>query len=435
VALHLPQGSTAFLRSPAAVGGRTPSWQGTTSHEVFRPFSAPSLESLLPGTWFPCRDLADTAALSPPLVPAVQGESLRPGSWPGACPCPRANEPRALPGSEPGSGETARQPTDRCRFSPVVVAVWQGAVARTNAGRPGRSAATASTFAPGGSGCRREPAATPLESDVAHRLANELVGPWSVYQVPRRGVPRPLRSACAVSRDRGGLLLSRPSGVFQPVTLLGFGSSVDDSVQGPRTWRPAGSPPGPYRLRRGPRSPLGGLASGPPLAAQGPWRRRGIGGSVPARARPYAGRFPARRDRCSKLEHGALLPWISGCAAGTSGDLGKAPLRVSARAPGGSAAPRRSDRTASRRCRRRGSVLLLSVYGNLLPAWARLGPLSIEASLSTATIQTVRADLIGTAHPMGWRSGFPTGRPWVFAVPDPVPRIALDSPAVARGLA
>jgi len=26
---------------------------------------------------------------------------------------------------------------------------------------------------------------------------------------------------------------------------------------------------------------------------------------------------------------------------------------------------------------------------------------------------------IGIAHPTGWRSGFPTGRPWDFAVPDP----------------
>jgi hypothetical protein len=40
---------------------------------------------------------------------------------------------------------------------------------------------------------------------------------------PRRGFPTPLRSACAVSHDLGGLALSEPSDVFQPVTLLGFG--------------------------------------------------------------------------------------------------------------------------------------------------------------------------------------------------------------------
>lgn len=40
--------------------------------------------------------------------------------------------------------------------------------------------------------------------------------------VPRHGFPHPLRSACAVSNDLGGLLLSAPSGVFQPVTLVEF---------------------------------------------------------------------------------------------------------------------------------------------------------------------------------------------------------------------
>ncbi len=49
-------------------------------------------------------------------------------------------------------------------------------------------------------------------------------------------------------------------------------------------------------------------------------------------------------------------------------------------------------------------------------------------------------------HPMGWRGGFPTGRPWDFAMsrqgfrrasvmfPDPVPRIGGASRAVARAL-
>ena len=40
--------------------------------------------------------------------------------------------------------------------------------------------------------------------------------------VPRHGFPHPLRSACVVSNDLGGLLLSAPSGVFQPVTLVEF---------------------------------------------------------------------------------------------------------------------------------------------------------------------------------------------------------------------
>jgi hypothetical protein len=39
---------------------------------------------------------------------------------------------------------------------------------------------------------------------------------------PRRGVPRPLRSASAVSHDSDGLLLSGPGGFFHPLTPLGF---------------------------------------------------------------------------------------------------------------------------------------------------------------------------------------------------------------------
>jgi len=43
---------------------------------------------------------------------------------------------------------------------------------------------------------------------------------------------------------------------------------------------------------------------------------------------------------------------------------------------------------------------------------------------STGTRQTVDRDSSAAiAHPMGWHGGFPTGRPWGFAFPDPVPRI------------
>lgn len=40
--------------------------------------------------------------------------------------------------------------------------------------------------------------------------------------IPRRGLPHPLRSVCAVFHDLDGLPLSEPSGVFRPVTLMGF---------------------------------------------------------------------------------------------------------------------------------------------------------------------------------------------------------------------
>jgi hypothetical protein len=56
---------------------------------------------------------------------------------------------------------------------------------------------------------------------------------FSLDRIPRRGVPHPLRSAFAVSHDLDGLLLSAPSGMFQPDTLVELL---------PRKQRPAGVP-------------------------------------------------------------------------------------------------------------------------------------------------------------------------------------------------
>ena len=56
--------------------------------------------------------------------------------------------------------------------------------------------------------------------------------------------------------------------------------------------------------------------------------------------------------------------------------------------------------------------------GKLLPAWARLGPLSMNRSLRIVSHRRLPATfVVAAAHPrMGWRSGFPTGRPWDFAL-------------------
>jgi hypothetical protein len=64
--------------------------------------------------------------------------------------------------------------------------------------------------------------------------------PWE-HRVPRRGFPPPLRSASDVFHAPGGLLLSEPSDVFQPVTLVGFVF---------RRERPPMSAPSPRRKRR-----------------------------------------------------------------------------------------------------------------------------------------------------------------------------------------
>ena len=100
----------------------------------------------------------------------------------------------------------------------------------------------------------------------------------------------------------------------------------------------------------------------------------------------------------------------------------------------------------------------------VLPAWARLGPLSTSAGFDTGIsyrrlLATVSA---ASAHPTGWHGGDPTGRPWDFAVkalrellrarlpslscrrprrvgqtgsfPDPIPRIKSASHAVGDKL-
>jgi hypothetical protein len=54
------------------------------------------------------------------------------------------------------------------------------------------------------------------------------------------------------------------------------------------------------------------------------------------------------------------------------------------------------------------------VFDDQRLAWARLGPFSPALVLPHATGQTVGRDCSSaTAHPIGWLSGFPTGRPWV----------------------
>jgi hypothetical protein len=75
------------------------------------------------------------------------------------------------------------------------------------------------------------------------------------------------------------------------------------------------------------------------------------------------------------------------------------------------------------------------LWASALRAWARLGPLGTEsqgtAFLHGRLIATLFAAI---AHPTGWPGGFPTGRPWDFAIPDPIPRIIRASSPVTRRL-
>lgn len=60
--------------------------------------------------------------------------------------------------------------------------------------------------------------------------------------------------------------------------------------------------------------------------------------------------------------------------------------------------------------------------GNLLQAWARLGPLSIMRFLRSARYRRIDRDSFrrDRSPKMGRLGGLPTGRPWDYAVPDPI---------------
>jgi len=63
-----------------------------------------------------------------------------------------------------------------------------------------------------------------------------------------------------------------------------------------------------------------------------------------------------------------------------------------------------------------GPILLAS----WLPTWARLGPLGTESQGTVflyGRLMPISSDI---AHPTGWLGGFPTGRPWDFALPNPI---------------
>jgi len=56
------------------------------------------------------------------------------------------------------------------------------------------------------------------------------------------------------------------------------------------------------------------------------------------------------------------------------------------------------------------------ILGKLTPGLGPPRPLQRKALLADRLTQTVARDiLVAAAHPIGWRSGFPTGRPWDFA--------------------
>jgi hypothetical protein len=89
---------------------------------------------------------------------------------------------------------------------------------------------------------------------------------------------------------------------------------------------------------------------------------------------------------------------------------------ASTRPPPGSSSRKRLPGTDERPSRSVSEGHKAAALGNLLPAWARLGPISVEVSFWVPATQTVHRDAsCRDGHPTGWLSGFPTGRPWVLA--------------------
>jgi hypothetical protein len=140
------------------------------------------------------------------------------GSPPGPETGRESTEPSRVPGEHRGAGRSGV--TRWMTAFPCVT----GSPARPAAGhavprrgRRLRSAARRHGFAIGG--------------DPPDHLLPDLRPPLKVNRgsvdVPRRGLPHPLCSAFAVFNDLDGFPLSGLSGVFQPVTLLGFVLSTE----------------------------------------------------------------------------------------------------------------------------------------------------------------------------------------------------------------
>jgi hypothetical protein len=143
----------------------------------------------------------------------------------------------------------------------------------------------------------------------------------SARRAPRRGVPRPLRSAYAVSHDLDGLLLSGPCGVFRPHTPMGLllpcaplgaraseltprGSNAGDGDDDVRASRSGG-------LRRwsgSPRPTRGWSASNLASPVARPPLRRAVQARGPVR---LTGPVPASppRDPASSAARRGVLPW------------------------------------------------------------------------------------------------------------------------------
>jgi hypothetical protein len=112
-----------------------------------------------------------------------------------------------------------------------------------------------------------------------------------------------------------------------------------------------------------------------------------------------------------------------GCASRDAPSRATVSLRRQAEKPEGPRSDSRRHRVGrlGHRLTLAGMTRPVSGIGPILSAsrsraWARLGPLSVKFVLRPASHRRFGADgSLGVAHPMGWRGGFPTGRPWGFA--------------------
>jgi hypothetical protein len=271
VVLNLPSGTGSPAPARPQSDRRGSVARRASFHEVRRPFSAPTLESSLPGT----------GSESAHTVGTVAQPVCRPKATPRRQEAPDGASRRPLP-------DDRRVGCRDGRWSVPGAPVRQGTagVQRTRSWHPSRPALDR--------GPRRSvvEAGSPRPSHL-RGAGLGCTSRWIV--VPRREVPSSLRSACAVSHDLGGLPLSRAvrhvsSGHARGVWYRSESPAGGTVVGWPEGQSFRGGSRGRIRVAgmRSPRWP----ASIPSLANQGCGSGSPAGAHPPG-ARPFAKRFRA----------------------------------------------------------------------------------------------------------------------------------------------
>jgi hypothetical protein len=218
VALHLPSGTGNPAPARPRSDRRGSDARRAPFHEVRRPFSAPTLESSLPGTWTrvrACGVAPRTVDLSPggdsPSSGRVHGSVRHPLPDDRRIGCRDGRRPGPEDARSLGNGRRAVVPF-RPPSRPATSRGPLRSVAKTGKPRPSLLRGATGAARPDGSWF--------------------LVASFQARFVP----PAPFLTTLAGYPSPG------PSGVFHPVTLVGFGSGWNHPQEGPRPGSPRAVP-------------------------------------------------------------------------------------------------------------------------------------------------------------------------------------------------